>query len=81
MNLYLLMEFIPGGELFNYIRRAGRLPNHVSKKYAAEIVLAIEHLHTKNILYRDLKPENLLIDECGHIKLTDFGFSKYVKDR
>jgi len=81
VNLYLLMEFIPGGELFNYIRRAGRLPDRVSKLYAAEIVLAIEHLHKHNILYRDLKPENLLLDESGHIKLTDFGFSKYVPHR
>jgi serine/threonine protein kinase len=75
------MEFVPGGELFNYIRRAGRLPNHISKLYAAEIVLAIDHLHKHNILYRDLKPENLLLDDAGHIKLTDFGFSKYVPHR
>eukprot|EP01114_Cavostelium_apophysatum_P016833 TRINITY_DN4866_c0_g1_i1.p1 TRINITY_DN4866_c0_g1~~TRINITY_DN4866_c0_g1_i1.p1 ORF type:complete len:575 (+),score=98.55 TRINITY_DN4866_c0_g1_i1:319-2043(+) len=80
-NLFFLMEFVPGGELFNYIRRAGRLPNEVAKICAAEIVLALEHMHTKNILYRDLKPENLLIGENGHIKLTDFGFSKRVSDR
>jgi serine/threonine protein kinase len=80
-NLYLLLEFVPGGELFNYIRRAGRLPNHITRLYAAEIVMAIEHLHQNNILYRDLKPENLLLDEFGHIKLTDFGFSKYVPVR
>lgn len=53
------MEFVPGGELFNYIRRAGRLPNNVAKTYTAEIVLAFEHMHKKNIIYRDLKPGNL----------------------
>jgi len=78
LHLYFLMEFVHGGELFNYIRRAGRLRNDVSKLYAAEIILALEYLHNKKILYRDLKPENLLIDELGHIKLTDFGFSKCV---
>ncbi len=77
-NLYLLLEFVPGGELFNYIRRAGNLPNVVARIYAAEIVVALEYLHRKNILYRDLKPENILIDEMGHIKLTDFGFSKWI---
>lgn len=49
--------------------------------YAAEIVLALEYLHSLMIVYRDLKPENLLIDRDGHLKITDFGFSKRLKDR
>ena len=80
-NLYLLLEFIPGGELFNYIRKAGRLPNEIARIYAAEIILAFEYLHKQRIVYRDLKPENLLLDDFGHIKLTDFGFAKEVKER
>lgn len=49
--------------------------------YACEIVLALEYLHGLNIVYRDLKPENLLLDKDGHLKITDFGFAKKLKDR
>ena len=77
----MLLEYVLGGELFSHLRRAGRFSNDVAKFYAAEITLAIEHLHSKNIVYRDLKPENLLLDERGHIKITDFGFAKIVEDR
>jgi serine/threonine protein kinase len=55
-NVYLLMEYVPGGEFFNYIRQAVQLSNPVARFYTAEIVLAIEHLHNQKILYRDLKP-------------------------
>ncbi|KAJ3119775.1 camp-dependent protein kinase catalytic subunit [Nowakowskiella sp. JEL0407] len=79
-NLYFVLEYVQGGELFSYLRRCGRFPNHVAKFYAAEVILAFEYLHSKDIIYRDLKPENLLIDVQGHIKITDFGFAKYVPD-
>jgi serine/threonine protein kinase len=79
--VFLLMEFVSGGEVFNYIRRAGSLPEEVSRIYAAEIVLALECLHSQGIVYRDLKPENLLLDEMGHIKLTDFGFAKQIHEK
>ncbi|KAF4662583.1 hypothetical protein FOL47_006179 [Perkinsus chesapeaki] len=80
-RLFMLMEYVNGGELFSYLRREGRLPNDSGKFYAAEIVLAFQYLHNMNIIYRDLKPENLLIDCHGHVKVTDFGFAKVVEDR
>jgi len=80
-KLYVLMEFVNGGELFSYLRREGRLPNDHSAFYSAEIILAFAYLHEKHIVYRDLKPENLLLDAEGHIKVTDFGFAKIVMDR
>ena len=79
--LYMLLEFVCGGELFSYLRNAGRFNNAKSNFYAAEIVSALDYLHGKTIVYRDLKPENLLLDVDGHLKLTDFGFAKRLEDR
>lgn len=79
--LYMLMEFVPGGELFTYLRNRGRFSSVAGIFYSTEIVCAIEYLHAKEIVYRDLKPENILLDREGHIKLTDFGFSKKLVDR
>ena len=81
INLYMLMEFVPGGEIFSHLRRAGRFSNEAGKFYAASIVLAIQTLHQKDIVYRDLKPENLLLDGKGFLKITDFGFAKIITDR
>lgn len=80
-NLYLLMDFIQGGELFSHLRRAGRFSADVARFYAANILLTMEYMHSKDIIYRDLKPENLLLDHQGYLKITDFGFAKYVPDR
>jgi len=79
--LYMLLEYVIGGELFSHLRKAGRFTNEVTRFYAAEIVSAIEYMHGFDIVYRDLKPENLLLDNTGHIKITDFGFAKQVEDR
>ena len=80
-NIYMCMEYISGGELFTQLRRVQRFTEHTARFYACEIILALQYLHEHNIVYRDLKPENLLIDSSGHIKLTDFGFAKHVTDR
>ncbi len=77
----MLEDFVAGGELFSHLRRAGRFANDVAKFYAAQISLSLEYLHSMNIIYRDLKPENLLLDERGNIRITDFGFAKKVEDR
>lgn len=79
-NLYMVMDFIEGGELFSLLRKSQRFPNPVAKFYAAEVTLALDYLHSYNIIYRDLKPENLLLDRHGHLKITDFGFAKEVPD-
>ncbi|SMQ49329.1 unnamed protein product [Zymoseptoria tritici ST99CH_3D7] len=79
-NLYMVMDFIEGGELFSLLRKSQRFPNPVAKFYAAEVTIALDYLHSMNIIYRDLKPENLLLDRHGHIKITDFGFAKEVPD-
>lgn len=79
-NLFMVMDYVEGGELFSLLRRSQRFPNQVAKFYAAEVVLALEYLHAQDIIYRDLKPENILLDRNGHIKITDFGFAKEVHD-
>jgi serine/threonine protein kinase len=59
-NVYLLEEYVIGGEMFSHLRRAGRFSNEMTKFYSAEITLALCYLHSMNIIYRDLKPENLV---------------------
>ena len=80
LNLYLVLEYLPGGELFRMIKNKGNLNASQAKFYLAEIVLALEDLHKRNIIYRDLKAENILLTQSGHVKLIDFGFSKQLKD-
>ncbi|KAF6030808.1 hypothetical protein EB796_010884 [Bugula neritina] len=75
-KLYLILEYLPGGELFMQLEREGIFMEDMACFYLAEITLAIEHLHGQGIIYRDLKPENILLTTQGHIKLTDFGLCK-----
>lgn len=79
--LYMLMEYVPGGELFTFLRTAHCFDNATALFFASEIVMALDYLHSQNIVYRDMKPENILLDSRGHVKLTDFGFAKKLIDR
>ncbi|KAL9601373.1 MAG: hypothetical protein Q9219_002549 [cf. Caloplaca sp. 3 TL-2023] len=74
--LYLVMEYLNGGDCASLVKVLGGLPEDWAKKYLAEVVLGVEHLHSRGIVHRDLKPDNLLIDQRGHLKLTDFGLSR-----
>ncbi|KAK5940311.1 Serine/threonine-protein kinase [Knufia obscura] len=75
-DLYLVTDFMSGGELFWHLQKEGRFKEDRAKFYIAELILALKHLHQHDIVYRDLKPENILLDANGHIALCDFGLSK-----
>ncbi|XP_043213337.1 ribosomal protein S6 kinase beta-1-like [Amphibalanus amphitrite] len=75
-KLYLILEYLSGGELFMHLEREGIFMEDTASFYLSEIILALEHLHLQGIIYRDLKPENILLDATGHVKLTDFGLCK-----
>ncbi|KAJ6247933.1 serine/threonine-protein kinase pkga-related [Anaeramoeba flamelloides] len=75
-KLYLVMEYCPGGDLFSILTYSKNFIVSAVKTYLAEIILAIEFLHTNGIIHRDIKPDNILLDAEGHLKLTDFGLSR-----
>ncbi len=79
--LYIITEFMQGGELFFHLYKETFFDNEKVKFYTAEIILALQHLHNKNMIYRDLKPENILLGKDGHIKLTDFGLCKILNNK
>ena len=76
----MLLEYVNGGEVFSHLRNAGRFSKEFTKFYLGQIVLVLQYLHAKNIVYRDLKPENLLISANGYLKITDFGFAKELHE-
>jgi cGMP-dependent protein kinase len=80
-RVYFLMELVVGMDLFDVIRKLGLVKELDTKFYAATLLLALEHLHERNIIYRDLKPENVVVDEQGYLKLVDFGTAKVLKGR
>ncbi|CAK86928.1 unnamed protein product (macronuclear) [Paramecium tetraurelia] len=73
--VYLVMEYVKGGELYEYIIKKKYLPEHIAVRYFQQLVFATEYLHSQNITHRDLKPENLLLDENRQLKIADFGLS------
>lgn len=74
--LYLVLEYLNGGDCSSLIKVLGNLPCDWARNYLAEVTLGLSYLHEKQIIHRDLKPDNLLIDQNGHLKLTDFGLSR-----
>ncbi|KAM5563695.1 serine/threonine-protein kinase [Rosa sericea] len=75
-RLYLVLDFVNGGQLFSQLYHHGLFLEELARIYAAEIVSAVSHLHSNGIMHRDLKPENILLDADGHAILTDFGLAK-----
>lgn len=79
-KVYLGLEYASGGEMFYHLQNRGTIPIDEVRLYAAELSLALNYLHNLHIIYRDLKPENVLLDSQGHIKLTDFGLAKSLSE-
>ena len=79
-KLYLVSEFMQGGDLYYHLKKEKNFTDEKARFYIIEIILGLEFLHKNKIIYRDLKPENILLDSEGHIKISDFGISKILKD-
>lgn len=80
-NYYFVLEYCPGGTLYQLIRRMKKLPQKLAMFYFCELLQTMEYLHSRNIIFRDIKAENILVDERGHLKLTDFGLAKKIAAR
>lgn len=80
-KIFLVMDFLRGGELFTHLRKSTRFEEHRAKFYGAQLLSALQHLHSMDYIYRDLKPENVLLDEEGNIALTDFGLAKKIDNQ
>ena len=78
--LYLIVDYVNGGDMFYHIKKQGHLNEKHAKFYGAQIILGLEYLHSKKVIYRDLKPENILLDQLGNIKLADFGICKMLEE-
>jgi len=76
---YIMMDFEPGGDLFTFLRRY-KITLSAAAFYSSQIVLALEHLHSLHVLHRDVKPENILLDEVGNLKLADFGLARLLEN-
>jgi serine/threonine protein kinase len=77
-SLYFVLQYCPGGDLYTHLRKAGKYSNNVAKFYASQVILGLERIHATDYAFRDLKPENLCIDERGNVCVIDFGFAKKV---
>lgn len=75
------MDLCTGGELFFHLNQLRQFSNEQAMFYFGEILLGLEYLHNKNVVFRDIKPENILVDIDGHIRIADFGLSKIIPKR
>lgn len=80
LRLYLVMEFVIGGELFTRLNAVKRFSPNEARFYIAEVIVAMSFLHERDIVYRDLKPENIVLDALGHVRLVDFGFARHLEN-
>ena len=74
----MVLEYVPNGELFDYILKKNRLSEEEARKFFRQLITGIKYIHDQNICHRDIKPENLLLDKDMHIKISDFGLSAYI---
>ena len=76
LNLYLVMDYMPGGDLRFQIGQHERFPEHIVKFFVSCIILSLQYMHDNNVIHRDLKPENLIFDSKGYLRLTDLGVAR-----
>ncbi|XP_044737724.1 5'-AMP-activated protein kinase catalytic subunit alpha-2 isoform X1 [Chrysoperla carnea] len=79
-DIFMIMEYVSGGELFDYIVKNGKLQEHEARRFFQQIISGVDYCHRHMIVHRDLKPENLLLDHNMHVKIADFGLSNMMQD-
>lgn len=77
-DIFMIMEYVSGGELFDYIVKHGKLKEHEARRFFQQIISGVDYCHRHMIVHRDLKPENLLLDHNLHVKIADFGIFYFV---
>ena len=78
-DIFMVMEYVSGGELFDYIVKHGKLREEDARRFFQQIISGVDYCHRHNVVHRDLKPENLLLDESLNVKIADFGLSNMMQ--